>query len=232
MPPEDQEPTAPEPSSSVSEKDLEIARLRERVDKLLNEKKALKSVVEAPEGVTVEEIEKLRAFQRQVEIERKEQKGAYDDAKKALQDQYKQDIAAKDQRIKELEAKVRDLELVAPAASVLATVVHDPDDVFKTGRLKPDQIEADADGPVVVDGLKRTPLAEWAKASLPAHYLKAPKPQGSGAPAGGSNAGQAVASNQKNPFLAPHFSLAEQGRLLRSNPALYAQFKAAAKYPD
>lgn len=226
MPPEDQELTPPSPAPS--EKDIEIARLKERVDKLMNEKKALKAVVEAPEGVTAEEVAKLKAFQRQVELERKEQKGAYDDAKKALQEQYDKDTTALKQQIEQLQAKVRDLELVAPAASVLAQVVHDPDDVFKTGRLKPDQIEAGPDGPVVVDGLNRTPLADWAKASLPAHYLKAPKPQGSGAPAGGTSGGLPVGSNVKNPFVAPHFSLAEQGRLLRSNPALYAQMKAAA----
>jgi hypothetical protein len=228
MPPEDQEPTsAPE----ANEKDLEIARLRDRVDKLLTEKKALKGMVEAPEGVTAEEVAKLKAFQRQVELERKEQKGAYDDAKKALTEQYERDTTALKEQVKQLQAKVRDLELVAPAASVLSQVVHDPDDVFKTGRLKPDQIEAGPDGPVVVDGLNRTPLADWAKASLPAHYLKAPKPVGSGAPAGGSGGGLPVGSNVKNPFTAPHFSLAEQGRLLRSNPALYAQLKAAAGYP-
>ena len=229
MPPEDQELT---PAPESSEKDHEIARLRDRVDKLLTEKKALKGMVEAPEGVTAEEVAKLKAFQRQVELERKEQKGAYDDAKKALTEQYERDTTALKEQVKQLQAKVRDLELVAPAASVLAQVVHDPDDVFKTGRLKPDQIEAGPDGPVVVDGLNRTPLADWAKASLPAHYLKAPKPQGSGAPAGGSGGGLPVGSNVKNPFVAPHFSLAEQGRLFRSNPAMYAQLKAAAGLKD
>jgi hypothetical protein len=114
---------------------------------------------------------------------------------------------------------------------VLAQVVHDPDYLFSKGLVKPEQIENGPDGPMFVDGLKRVPLADYALEVAPAYLRKAPKPQGSGAPAGGSNAGQAVNSNQKNPFLAPHFSLAEQGRLLRSNPALYEQMRQAARYP-
>jgi hypothetical protein len=209
-----------------AEEAKELERLRAKNQELLDELKPLKrKVKEIPDGVDVAELVR---FREETERQKLEGAGKYEEARKKLQEQYDRDIAARDVRIGELEAKVRDLELITPAASVLSQVVHDPDDVFKTGRLKPDQIEAGPDGPVVVDGLTRTPLADWAKAHLPAHYLKAPRPVGSGAPAGGSSGGLPVGSNVKNPFVAPHFSLAEQGRLLRSNPQLYAQLKAAA----
>lgn len=227
MPPEDQEPTPPAMSAEDAK---ELEKLRAKNQELLDELKPLKRKVrEIPDGVDVSEL--LR-FKEETERAKLESKGDYDKARQQLQDQYDLETAALKQQIDQLQAKVRDLELITPAASVLSQVVHDPDDVFKTGRLKPDQIEAGPDGPVVVDGLTRTPLADWAKASLPAHYLKAPKPQGSGAPAGGSAGGLPVGSNVKNPFVAPHFSLAEQGRLFRSNPALYAQLKAAAGFKD
>jgi hypothetical protein len=227
MPPEDQEPTTPAMSA---EEVRELERLRAKNQELLDELKPLKrKVKEIPDGVDVAELIK---FREETERAKLESKGDYDKARQQLQEQYDRETGTLKARIAELEAKVRDLELITPAASVLSQVVHDPDDVFKTGRLKPDQIESSPDGPVVVDGLTRTPLADWAKASLPAHYLKAPKPVGSGAPAGGSGGGLPVGSNVKNPFVAPHYSLAEQGRLLRSNPALYAQFKAAAGIKD
>jgi hypothetical protein len=224
MPPEDQELTPPAMSA---EEARELESLRAKNKELLDELKPLKRKVrEIPDGV---DVGALLKFKEETERQKLESKGDYDKAREQLQAQYDRDIAARDARIAELETKVRDLELITPAASVLSTIVHDPDDVFKTGRLKPDQIEAGTDGPVVVDGLTRTPLADWAKAHLPAHYLKAPKPVGSGAPAGGSSGGLPVGSNVKNPFMKPHFSLAEQGRLYKSNPALYAQLKAAAE---
>jgi hypothetical protein len=208
----------------------ELEKLRAKNQELLDELKPLKRKVrEIPDGVDVAE---LIRFREETERQKLESKGDYDKARQQLQEQYDRETAALKQQIDQLQAKVRDLELITPAASVLSQVVYDPDDVFKTGRLKPDQIEAGPDGPVVVDGLTRTPLAEWAKATLPAHYLKAPKPQGSGAPAGGTSGGLPVGGNVKNPFVAPHFSLAEQGRLFRSNPALYQQLKAAAGLKD
>jgi hypothetical protein len=65
-------------------------------------------------------------------------------------------------------------------------------------KLSPDAIQREADGTVVVvDGYQRTPVSEWAK-TLPAWMQKQPKPQGSGAPTGGSNA--AIPAGTINPF--------------------------------
>lgn len=226
MPPEDQELTPP--AVSAEDARAEVERLRRKNQELLDEKAKLKDKIKAiPDGVDVAEL--LR-FKEETERAKLESKGDYDKARQQLQEQYDRDIKSRDARIAELEAEVRDLKLITPAASVLAQVVHEPQDVFATGRLKPEMIEAGDDGPVVVEGLARVPLAEWAKQKLPAYMLKAPRPTGSGAPAGGSTAVTGdLTAGVKNPFTREHFNLGEQERIYQSNPALYQQLLAAAK---
>jgi len=226
MPPEDQELTPP--ALSAEDALREIEKLREKNAELRGEKQRLKTKVDAiPDGVDVAEL--LR-FKQDTERQALESKGDYDKARQQLQEQYDRDTGTLKARIAELEAEVRDLKLITPAASVLAQVVHEPQDVFATGRLKPEMIEAGDDGPVVVEGLARVPLAEWAKQRLPAYMLKAPRPTGSGAPAGGSTAVPGdLTAGVKNPFTREHFNLGEQERIFQSNPALYQQLLAAAK---
>ena len=104
--------------------------------------------------------------------------------------------------------------------------MHDPSIVFKADLLKPDQIEREADGTVVVvNGYERKPIGEWAK-SLPSYMQKAPKPQGSGAPAG-RNMGSDVPPG-KNPFSPESYNLTEQSRLYRTDRDMYERLKAAA----
>ena len=110
--------------------------------------------------------------------------------------------------------------------TALAEIVHDPDLVLRS-KLSADKIEREPDGTVVVvDGYQRTPVAEWAK-TLPSWMQKAPRPQGSGAPSAGSNAGQAALG--KNPFAPETFNLTEQSRLYRTDRDLYDRMKAAAQ---
>ena len=205
----------------------ELDRLRAKNQELLDELKPLKrKVKEIPEGVDVAE---LIRFREETERQKLESKGDYEQARKQLQEQYDRETGELKARIQELEGKIRELELITPAASVLAQVVHDPDYLFSKGLVKPEQIENGPDGPMFVDGLKRVPLADYALEVAPAYLRKAPKPQGTGAPAGGGGtvAGDLVAG-QKNPFTREHFNLSEQQRIFVSNPALYQQLKAAA----
>ena len=117
--------------------------------------------------------------------------------------------------------------MIAPANTALADVVHDPSIVFKADLLKPDQIEREADGTVVVvNGYERKPISEWAK-TLPSYMQKAPKPVGSGAPAGRS-AGGDIPPGTKNPFSKDTFNLTEQSRLFRTDRDLYERLKVAA----
>ena len=204
----------------------DAAQLRESIAKLEAKNRELKAEKDRLRA-SATELEELRAFRAEQERQQLESRGQYDQARQQLQQQYDTDTAALRQQVEQLQGRIRELELVMPASSTLASVVHDPEDVWKTGRLRPDQIEATPDGPVVVDGLTRTPIADWARSNLPAHYLKAPRPQGTGAPAG-SGQPVAVPAGMKNPFSREHFNLTEQANLYRTNPALYAQLKAAA----
>jgi hypothetical protein len=198
-----------------------VEALEAKNRELIAELRAAKKGPKVPDGVDVNE---LLEFKRTYEQQQLESQGKYQEARQALEQQYREATAQKDQRIAELEARVRELELVTPAITALAEIVHDPDMVLKT-KLKPEAIERDPDGTVVVvNGYQRTPVIEWAK-SLPAWMQKAPKPQGSGAPAGRSTGDIA---GIKNPFAQDTFNLTEQARLFRTDRDLYDRLKAAA----
>ena len=201
-----------------------IEALERKNSELITELRAAKSKAsKVPDGVNVDE---LLEFKRTHEQQQLEQQGNYTEARQALEQQYREATAQKDQRIESLEAKVRELELIAPAVTALAEIVHDPDLVLRS-KLSADKIEREADGTVVVvDGYQRTPVAEWAK-TLPAWMQKAPRPQGSGAPSAGNATGQPPLG--KNPFAAETFNLTEQSRLFRTDRDLYDRMKAAAQ---
>ena len=212
-----------EPAATEVDLQRSVEALERKNKELIAELRAAKKAPALPEGVNVEE---LLEFKRKAEQQQLEAQGNYTEARQALEQQFREATAQKDQRIAELEARVRELELISPAVSALADLVHDPDLVLKT-KLSADRIERDADGTVVVvDGYQRTPVSEWAK-TLPAWMQKQPKPQGSGAPSGGSVTGLPVGI--KNPFLSESFNLTEQARLYRTDRDLYDRLRAAAK---
>lgn len=199
-----------------------VEALERKNKELITELRAAKKAPNLPEGVNVDE---LLEFKRNYEQQQLESQGKYQEARQALEQQFREATAQKDQRINELEARVRELELLTPAVSALADVVHDPDLIMKT-KLSPEQIEREADGTVVVvDGYQRTPVQEWAK-SLPAWMQKQPKPQGSGAPVGRSSG--EIPAGIKNPFAPESFNLTEQSRLYRTDRDLYERLKTLA----
>ena len=198
-----------------------VEALERKNQELIAELRAAKKT-KLPDGVDVNE---LLEFKRRAEQAELESQGKYTEARQALEQQYRQEAAQKDQRIAELEIRVRELELIAPAVTALADIVHDPDLVLKT-KLTSDQIERDSDGTVVVvNGYQRTPVQEWAKTNLPAWMQKQPKPQGGGAP---STAASTATIGIKNPFAPESFNLTEQSRLYRTDRDLYDRLKAAA----
>jgi len=201
-----------------------ISALEKKNSELIAELRAAKAKSpKLPEGVNVDE---LLEFKRKTEQAELESQGKYTEARQALEQQFRDATAEKDQRISELEARVRELELITPAVSALADVVHDPDMILKT-KLNSGQIERESDGSVVVvDGYQRTPVAEWAK-TLPSWMQKAPQPQGGGAPVG--RVSSDIPPGTKNPFeQGPNYNLTEQSRLFRTDRALYDRLKAAA----
>nr|BAR30616.1 putative scaffold protein [uncultured Mediterranean phage uvMED] len=214
--------TSPEvqPNPELDQLKQSIDALERKNHELIGKLKKAKTV---PEGVNVQE---LVDFKNKAEQNRLESEGKYTEARQALEQQYREATAEKDKRIAELEARVRELELITPAVSALADVVHDPDLILKT-KLSSDQIAREADGTVVVvDGYQRTPVGEWAK-SLPSWMQKQPKPQGSGAPSGRSSGD--IPTGINNPFAPDNFNLTEQSRLYRTDRDLYDRLKAAAK---
>ncbi len=219
-----EEQTAPvEQSVDTSELKTELESMRRKNAELLDEYKKAKAQAKAvPDGVDVQE---LLDFKAKAEQENLEKQGKYGEARQALEQQFREATAEKDKRISELEARVRELELITPAVSALADVVHDPDLILKT-KLTSEQIEREPDGTVVVvDGYQRTPVSEWAK-TLPAWMQKQPKPQGSGAPSGRATSDSVA--GVKNPFSKETFNLTEQSRLFKTDRDMYERLKNAA----
>lgn len=219
----DEQQAPVEQTVDVSKMQAELEAMRRKNAELLREyKTAVEQAKAVPDGLDIQE---LIDFKRKAEQSELEAQGKYQEARQALEHQFREATAQKDQRIAELESRVRELELLTPAVSALADIVHDPDLVMKT-KLSPDKIEREADGTVVVvDGYERTPVQEWAK-TLPAWMQKQPKPQGSGAPVGRSSG--EVPAGMKNPFLPETFNLTEQSRLYRTDRDLYERLKVAA----
>ena len=216
--------TSPDPQNNVDVDQLKasIAALEKKNYELIGKLQKNELINEVPD-----DYEALKDFKRQAEQNKLESEGKYTEARQALEQQFREDVQAKDKKIAELEARVRELELIAPANTALADVVHDPSIVFKAELLKPDQIEREADGTVVVvNGYERKPISEWAK-TLPSYMQKAPKPQGSGAPSG-RNVGGDIPPGTKNPFAKDTFNLTEQSRLFRTDRDLYERLKDAA----
>ena len=120
-----------------------IEALERKNSELITELRAAKSKAsKVPDGVNVEE---LLEFKRTHEQQQLESQGNYTEARQALEQQYREATAQKDQRIESLEAKVRELELIAPAVTALAEIVHDPDLVLRS-KLSADKIERDTLG--------------------------------------------------------------------------------------
>jgi hypothetical protein len=213
-----------EPAATEVDLQRSVEALERKNQELIAELRAAKSKApKLPDGVNVDE---LLEFKRNYEQQQLESQGKYQEARQALEAQFREATAEKDKRIAELESRVRELELVAPAVTALADIVHDPDMVLKT-KLSADQIERDPDGTVmVVDGYQRTPVSEWAK-TLPSWMQKQPKPQGSGAPSAGASTG-GIPAGMTNPFNRDTFNLTEQARLFRTDRDLYDRMKATA----
>jgi hypothetical protein len=209
----------------------DAATLRQSIERLEAKNRELKAEKDRAKAEAAE-VESLRKFKTDHEQAKLEAEGNYTEARKQLQEQYTTDIASKDAQIQRLETRVRELEVMTPAIGALADLVHDPQMAIAS-KLGSRTIERESDGSVVVvDGLNRQPVADWAK-SLPGWMLKAGRPQGSGAPA--SRPTTTTASDPDLKFFLPpskggEFSLTEQGRILRTNRDRYEQLRELAKH--
>ena len=217
------ETTAPVEQAVDSEKEnlkAELEAMRKKNAELLDETKKAKAKAKAVPDVDVQALIDFKNNAEQAELEKQ---GKYTEARTKLEEQYRERSAEKEKKIADLEAKVRELELVSPAVQALSEIVHDPNLVLNNF-LPKEKIEVDNGVPVVVDGYERTPVGDWAKGKLPDYILKQPKPKGGGAPAGRSS-GSEVPAGTKNPFAAESFNITEQMRLYRTDKDLYDRLK-------
>ena len=110
-----------------------IDNLERKNKELADEKRKLRKLeelqAELPAGT---DVKSLLEFKRNHEQQQLESEGKYTEARQALEEQFREATAKKDQRIAELEARVRELEIISPAATALADVVHDPDMILRT----------------------------------------------------------------------------------------------------
>jgi len=173
------------------------------------------------------DYEELVEFKRKAEQVKLESEGKYNEALQSREQQFRDAVKEKDEKIKGLEAQLKELQLITPAVSALSEYVRDTD--YALNKLGKDKIKMDATGKVVVlseDGFTETPLKEAATSMLPDWILKKEALQGGGAPIGKSS-GKGIPPGSKNPFLPESYNLTEQGRLLRTNPDLYERYKSA-----
>ncbi len=212
----------PDNSAEITALKAEVERLRKSNSEILDDYKKAKEAAKAvPQDV---DVNALIAFKQKKEQEELEAKGRYEEATEKLATQYREAEQQQKQKIEQLLAEKRQLEVEAPAVTALADVVHDPQYVLS--RISKDQLAREADGTVVVvDGYNRTPVKEWAMSQMPQWVQKNPRPQGGGATT--TKVQTEFVSNDKNPFAPDSFNLTEQARLYRTDINKYNMLKNA-----
>ena len=212
----------PDNSAEITALKAEVERLRKSNSEILDDYKKAKEAAKAvPQDV---DVNALIAFKQKKEQEELEAKGRYEEATEKLATQYREAEQQQKQKIEQLLAEKRQLEVEAPAVTALADVVHDPQYVLS--RISKDQLAREADGTVViVDGYNRTPVKEWAMSQMPQWVQKNPRPQGGGATT--TKVQTEFVANDKNPFAPDSFNLTEQARLYRTDINKYNMLKNA-----
>ena len=212
----------PDNSAEMAALKAEVERLRKSNSEILDDYKKAKEAAKAvPQDV---DVNALIAFKQKKEQEELEAKGRYEEATEKLATQYREAEQQQKQKIEQLLAEKRQLEVEAPAVTALADVVHDPQYVLS--RISKEQLAREADGTVVVvDGYNRTPVKEWAMAQMPQWVQKNPRPQGSGATT--TKVQTEFVATDKNPFAPDSFNLTEQARLYRTDINKYNMLKNA-----
>ena len=214
----------PDNTAEMAALKAEVERLRKSNAEILDDYKKAKEAAKAvPPDV---DVDALIAFKQKKEQEELEAKGRYEEATEKLATQYRQAEEQQKQKIEQLIAEKRQLEVEAPAVTALADVVHDPQYVL--GRISKDQLTREADGTVVVvDGYNRTPVKEWAMSNMPQWVQKNPRPQGGGATTTKVQTEFVAATGEKNPFAKESFNLTEQARLYKTDINKYNMLKNA-----
>ena len=157
------------------------------------------------------------AFKRKREQEDLEREGKYEESKNLLEQQYRDKSAEDKERIQKLEARNKELELIAPSLQALAEITHDPELVLNN-LVPKDQIQIKDGQPIVVDGYEQLPVAEYVKTKLEKekpYLLKNKMPSGGGAPISRPSSDN-FSEDMLKPFLKNSEDITEQGRIFKT----------------
>tara|TARA_R100001594_G_scaffold16546_6_gene34152 strand:+ start:3696 stop:4388 length:693 start_codon:yes stop_codon:yes gene_type:complete len=211
-----QEPTAVDPS--------EVDALKRSVESL--EKKNFELIGKLKKKETPDvpaDYQDLLDFKQKAEQKELEAKGDYTKALESREGQFRDAVKEKDDKIKKLEAKIRDLELISPALAALSNAVHDTD--YALEKLGKDKFEVAEDGSVVyVDEFSRMTIEEAVQKKLASNdrtrwVVKKPVAKGSGAVGGGNVAGGKISEGDLKYFLPETQNIDEQTRIYNQQGA-------------
>lgn len=211
-----QEPTAVDPS--------ELDALKRSIEGL--EKKNFELIGKLKKKETPDvpaDYQELLDFKQKAEQKELEAKGDYSKALESREGQFRDAVKEKDDKIKKLEAKIRDLELISPAMAALSNAVHDTD--YALEKLGKDKFEVGEDGSVVyVDEFSRMTVEEAVQKKLAANdrtkwVVKKPVARGSGAVGGGAVSGSKISEGDLKYFLPETQNMDEQTRIYRQQGA-------------
>ena len=169
------------------------------------------------------DYQELLDFKQKAEQKELEAKGDYSKALESREGQFRDAVKEKDDKIKKLEAKIRDLELISPALAALSNAVHDTD--YALEKLGKDKFEVAEDGSVVyVDEFSRMTIEEAVQKKLAANdrtkwVVKKPIARGSGAVGGGTVSGSKISEGDLKYFLPETQNMDEQTRIYRQQGA-------------
>lgn len=211
-----QEPTAVDPS--------EVDALKRSIENL--EKKNFELIGKLKKKETPDvpaDYQDLLDFKQKAEQKELEAKGDYSKALESREGQFRDAVKEKDDKIKKLEAKIRDLELISPALAALSNAVHDTD--YALEKLGKDKFEVAEDGSVVyVDEFSRMTIEEAVQKKLASNdrtrwVVKKPVAKGSGAVGGGNVAGGKISEGDLKHFLPETQNIDEQTRIYKQQGA-------------
>ena len=197
--------------------DSEIQALKESVQKLEAKNRELIGKMQKKELIEPDDYESLKEFKRLSEQKKLEDAGKYEESKLAMEEQYRERSASDKQRIAELEARNKELELIAPSIQALTELTHDPELVLNNFVPK-DQIQIKDGRPVVIDGYEQLPVAEYVKNKLEKekpYLLKNRSISGGGAPITKPTSDGQFSEEMLKPFLKNTENVTEQTRIAR-----------------
>ena len=197
--------------------DSEIQALKESVQKLEAKNRELIGKMQKKELIEPDDYESLKEFKRLSEQKKLEDAGKYEESKWAMEEHYRERSASDKQRIAELEARNKELELIAPSIQALTELTHDPELVLNNFVPK-DQIQIKDGRPVVIDGYEQLPVAEYVKNKLEKekpYLLKNRSISGGGAPITKPTSDGQFSEEMLKPFLKNTENVTEQTRIAR-----------------